>query len=197
MGYENDNGMLVWWLITGIVFSWCFLTAMPFFRKSKLEREKVAQLQRMEERKEELHEVKVEQERMKLRKLEKSLSKPVPDTDSSDGESSNKGGNKKQGKLQGTLIGFGQARYRFDKKKNKSFFVRLDINGKSKEVWGIELEKALLDADADKGDYITLERLERKNVQVQEKEYDGDGQFVGYVEKSASRQDWACSVIKN
>lgn len=89
------------------------------------------------------------------------------------------------------LLDHGSAPYQFNKDEAKSYFVKmLNHNGEEKTVWGVDLERALTESGADKGDLIDLKNLGKETVNV--KIVDENGQETW---KPTYRNTFAIEVV--
>ncbi|MEW9810177.1 MAG: LPD7 domain-containing protein (plasmid) [Candidatus Symbiodolus clandestinus] len=92
--------------------------------------------------------------------------------------------------LQGTLVDYGRANYRHDKKHDKSFFVKLSTKQGEKNIWGVDLERAIHESGVRRGDNVLLGFKGRKQVTVEQSKYDQKGSFIGRETVSAHRNEW-------
>lgn len=99
---------------------------------------------------------------------------------------------------QGVYIEAGAAKYNFDPKENDSFYVRYrDANtGEVKVRWGRGLQQALIDAKAQPGDTIRLERAGARAVQVQANLRDQQNRIVETKVIDAQRNEWKVEVVE-
>ena len=89
------------------------------------------------------------------------------------------------------LLEHGASPYQFDDKQSDSYYARvIDHVGKEKVIWGVDLECAFEDAEANAGEYITLENQGKKSVRVQTKDDDGKEVWI-----DAERNSYAVSVL--
>lgn len=92
--------------------------------------------------------------------------------------------------LSGKIVAHGEAPFNFDDKNDPSYFVRLEQDGATREVWGKGLKTAVGQADADVGDSVSLKRVHAEPVTVTEKIRDGDGKVIGEQKKAAKFNSW-------
>ena len=89
------------------------------------------------------------------------------------------------------LLEHGASPYQFDDKQSDSYYARvIDHAGKEKVIWGVDLERALESAQANAGEYITLENQGKKSVRVQTKDDDGKEVWI-----DAERNSYEVSVL--
>lgn len=68
----------------------------------------------------------------------------------------------------GRLVGYGAAIYPHDENKRKSYFVQIEqSNQQDRTLWGVDLERALQNAKAEKGDFIIAKNMGREAVTVE------------------------------
>lgn len=97
--------------------------------------------------------------------------------------------------FKGKLLEHGRANYDFDEKKDQSYFVKIETNNGTRMHWGIDLERAMEYASAKIGEVIELERLGKRPVTVQEKQFDQDGKFIGTTSVETERVEWKVNGI--
>jgi hypothetical protein len=92
----------------------------------------------------------------------------------------------------GRLIEHGQAPYRHDEKNSPSYFLRLKTPDGERELWGIDLERALKQSltKPKVGDEIGLRALRRDAVKVWGEERDADGEPIAQKRVEAHRNVW-------
>ncbi|MHB8225448.1 LPD7 domain-containing protein [Acidithiobacillus sp.] len=89
------------------------------------------------------------------------------------------------------LLEHGASPYQVDDKQSDSYYARvIDHAGKEKVIWGVDLERALESAQANAGEYITLENQGKKSVRVQTKDDDGKEVWI-----DAERNSYEVSVL--
>jgi len=96
----------------------------------------------------------------------------------------------KPGVISGKLLEHGPARFDFNDKNDPSYFVKVETPNGTKLHWGIDLQRAMGEAKAQIGEQVELERLGKKQVVVQEKQFDKSGAFTGMKEVDAERVAW-------
>ncbi|PHM20682.1 MAG: hypothetical protein CK604_07160 [Curvibacter sp. PD_MW3] len=91
------------------------------------------------------------------------------------------------------LLEYGPAPYQHKEGAKESFFARLRLaDGKETEVWGVDIQRALSEIDAHRGDLVTLERAGRQQVTIQERTAEGK-----QVEKQVHRNAWTAEKADN
>lgn len=92
----------------------------------------------------------------------------------------------------GRLVDHGAAPYLHDPHNDMSYFVRIETPNGEREVWGVDLQRALRESltRPQVGDEIGLRALRQDAVKVSRREYDGAGRVVGEKELGARRNAW-------
>lgn len=92
----------------------------------------------------------------------------------------------------GRLVDHGAAPYLHDPRNDRSYFVRIETPTGERDIWGVDLQRALKDAltRPQVGDEIGLRSLRQDAVKVSRREYDDNGRMVGEKELGASRNAW-------
>jgi len=92
----------------------------------------------------------------------------------------------------GRLADHGAAPYRHDPKNAMSYFVRLETSDGDREIWGVDLHRALKESltRPDIGDEVGLRAVRRDAVTLQEPTRDKDGKVVGNRPLTAHRNRW-------
>lgn len=98
--------------------------------------------------------------------------------------------------FKGVLLEHGRANYEFDKDKEPSYFVKIDTENGPKIHWGVDLARAVEHSGTKVGEVIELERLGRRPVIVQEKQFDADGKLIGYRSVETERVEWHVGGIE-
>lgn len=93
-------------------------------------------------------------------------------------------------KLSGKLLEHGSANYDFDKKNDKSYYVKLETAAGTKTHWGVDLERAMTESKTKVGDRIEIEGLGKQPVTVPVKQYDGSGKVIGVKDEEVFRNTW-------
>lgn len=96
----------------------------------------------------------------------------------------------------GKILDYGNAPYENDKKNENSFYVTLKTPEGEKQVWGVDLERAITDGKANKGDQVAIAYQGREAVTVPVKERDAKGELTGKtVEIVTNRNTWDVSRL--
>ncbi|MET0413021.1 MAG: LPD7 domain-containing protein [Polyangiaceae bacterium] len=96
---------------------------------------------------------------------------------------------------EGKLVEHGEAKYNFDKDEKPSYYVKVaEANGRERTYWGVGLQKAMIDAQAQPGDTIQLRVTESKGVVVEGNVRDADGKVVGRQTVDSHRNEWQATV---
>jgi hypothetical protein len=92
----------------------------------------------------------------------------------------------------GRLADHGAASYRHDPKNAMSYFVRLETTDGDREIWGVDLHRALRESltRPDIGDEVGLRAVRREAVTVKEPTRDNDGKVVGNRPLTVQRNRW-------
>ncbi len=92
----------------------------------------------------------------------------------------------------GRLADHGPASYRHDPKHAMSYFVRLETSDGEREIWGVDLHRALKESLTRPkiGDEVGLRAVRRDTVTLQEATRDKDGKIVGNRPLTAHRNRW-------
>lgn len=92
----------------------------------------------------------------------------------------------------GRLVDHGSAHYLHDPRNDMSYFVRIETPGGERDIWGIDLHRALNQAltRPQIGDEVGLRSLRQDAVKVSRREYDDEGHVVGKKELGAHRNAW-------
>jgi hypothetical protein len=96
----------------------------------------------------------------------------------------------------GKIIETGSAPYQHDALNDMSHYVKLRGPAGERTVWGLDLERALHQSQARKGDEIALTYQGMKMVQIMESVRDKDGNANGErIEKAVERNAWDISKL--
>lgn len=92
--------------------------------------------------------------------------------------------------ISGRLIDHGPARFRHNPQQSESYFVRLEIAGQEREIWGVDLERAFRESltRPANGDMIGLRTVGRERVTIRAPAR-GDGE-PEQNDKTAHRNRW-------
>ena len=95
-------------------------------------------------------------------------------------------------RLAGKLVEHGKAPYEHNPDNNGSYFVTLEnADGQQSTTWGVGLEKAIEESQAEAGQHVELENLGRKPVQVEKQIKDEKGNVTGTKTVNSYRNEWA------
>ena len=97
-----------------------------------------------------------------------------------------------RGPFTGRLVDHGRATYRHDPKEPMSYYVRLETERGDREIWGVDLERAVRDSLSRPtiGDEVTVRALGRDPVTVRAQQHDREGRVVGSEEIATHRNRW-------
>jgi len=92
----------------------------------------------------------------------------------------------------GRLADHGAAPYRHDPKNAMSYFVRLETADGDREIWGVDLHRALKESltRPEIGDEVGLRAVRRDAVTLKEPGRDNDGKVIGYRPLTVHRNRW-------
>jgi hypothetical protein len=92
----------------------------------------------------------------------------------------------------GRLLDHGRDTYRHDPREQSSYYVRLQTKEGEREVWGVDLERAVRDSlsNARTGDDVTVRAVSREPVTVPKRERDAAGRVIGATSVTTHRNDW-------
>ena len=93
----------------------------------------------------------------------------------------------------GLLVDHGRAAYKFEKGNDLSYFAVLKTRTGEQVVWGKGLEDAMVDRKP--GEQIVLQNIGRKDVIVQERVRDAQGQVVDVRPKDAQLNQWKAEPL--
>jgi hypothetical protein len=93
----------------------------------------------------------------------------------------------------GELVDHGRAAYKFEKDNDLSYFAVLKTRTGEQVVWGKGLEDAMVDRKP--GEQIVLQNIGRKDVIVQERVRDAQGQVVDVRPKDAQLNQWKAEPL--
>ena len=94
------------------------------------------------------------------------------------------------------LLAHGNAKYLYDDKNENSYYVRFLDKGTEKTVWGVDLERAITEANANIGDRLTIARDGQRTVTVNSPIHDELGKVIGTEQKEAKRNAWRIQAAK-
>lgn len=95
------------------------------------------------------------------------------------------------------LVAHGSAPYMHDKKNNKSYYViTRDNNDKEQTSWGVDLERAIEESGAKKGDKVQITNEGRTEVTVSVPVHDAEGNVIDHEDKQVFRNSWNVQTAK-
>lgn len=124
---------------------------------------------------------------------------PTSKTGATESSSTTKGKNEgakveaeeKVNKLAGKLVEHGAAPYEHKKDNKDNYYVTLEnADGKQSTTWGVDLQRAMAESEAQPGDHIELENLGRKAVTVEKDVKDETGKVVKKETINTFRNSW-------
>ncbi len=118
------------------------------------------------------------------------VSTSAPEETGSEVRRGTRGGPQRSRVYAGRLIEHGEAPYKFREDNESSYFVRLETADGPKDLWGVDLPRALNQAGVKEGDLIEVELTGRKSVAVKRPARDAEGHVLGEEEVSAHRNEW-------
>ena len=90
----------------------------------------------------------------------------------------------------GTILEHGKAPYGHDKKAEQSYVVKIATATGEKEVWGVDLARAMERSGANIGDAVALIQRAHERVTVPSPVKNEAGEVVGLARQSAKRNKW-------
>ena len=90
----------------------------------------------------------------------------------------------------GTLVEHGKAPYGHDVKAEQSYVVKVATAKGEKEVWGVDLARAMERSGAKPGDAVALVQRAHERVTVQSPVKNENGEVVGLAPQPATRNKW-------
>lgn len=97
--------------------------------------------------------------------------------------------------FRGKLMEHGRAPYDFDDKNDPNYYVKIETANGTKIHWGVDLGRAMENAASKIGDLIELERLGKRPVTVDEKQFNEAGQFIGTKPIEVERIEWSVNGV--
>lgn len=93
----------------------------------------------------------------------------------------------------GQLIEAGPAHYRFDTREGQSYFLRLRTEQGERTLWGVDLERALVESHSHPrvGDLVTVEQRGRQAVTLPIPQRGAQGEWVGQATVRTHRNSWS------
>ncbi|WP_175779712.1 LPD7 domain-containing protein [Burkholderia anthina] len=97
----------------------------------------------------------------------------------------------------GELLEHGDAPYQHNPARSDSYYVAFrDVEGVDQVVWGVDLERAVREANAKIGQHVTLENLGKRLVTVRMPILNDEGRVIGEEEKVVHRNTWQVEVVQ-
>ena len=90
----------------------------------------------------------------------------------------------------GRIVEHGKARYGHDEKAEQSYVVKVATAKGEKEVWGVDLARAMEQSGAKPGDAVALIQRAHERVTVQSPVKNEAGEVVGMAPQPAKRNKW-------
>lgn len=101
-------------------------------------------------------------------------------------------------RMAGRLVEHGHAPLKNAKEGKPSYFVQVqNADGQLKTFWGLDLERALTQSGAKKGDELVLHNLGRKAMQVDMPKVDDAGNITGLKKGISHRNQWEISATSS
>ncbi|RDV11121.1 hypothetical protein DXT99_25240 [Pontibacter diazotrophicus] len=94
------------------------------------------------------------------------------------------------GVTSGELLAHGAAPYNHDDNNNMSYYIRIKTAQGEKELWGVDLKRALEAGGAEIGQRIGIENLGQQAVSAVVKDFDEKGNVVGTKTVETHRNGW-------
>lgn len=97
----------------------------------------------------------------------------------------------RDGMITGTLLDHGPDHYKHDPNQGKSYFVKLEVDGKEVTKWGADFKRAFKESHSkpEIGDKIIMESVGQQNVNIGTTERDADGNEVE-GKKAVKKNTW-------
>jgi Large polyvalent protein-associated domain 7 len=95
----------------------------------------------------------------------------------------------------GTVVDHGAAPYRFEKDKDRSYYITLQTQNGAQTIWGKGLQQAVAAGQVQKGDEIVLRNAGQREVTVKEKVLDAAGTVTGLRDKPARLNEWTAQPL--
>ncbi|RQR43507.1 DNA primase [Burkholderia sp. Bp9131] len=97
----------------------------------------------------------------------------------------------------GELLEHGDAPYQHNPARSDSYYVVFrDVAGVDRVVWGVDLERAVREANAQIGQKVTLENLGKRLVTVRIPILNDEGRVIGEEEKAVHRNTWQVEIVQ-
>jgi putative DNA primase/helicase len=95
----------------------------------------------------------------------------------------------------GRLLDHGPARYQHDQDADPSYFVVLDTPRGEKTIWGVDLKRAIEEAQIERGADVLLSKVGHRDVTVPVLERTADGKPAGRSYVDTLRNDWDIQTV--
>lgn len=100
-------------------------------------------------------------------------------------------------RLAGKVIRHGGAPYDHIPDNKISYFVELEnSDGRTRTIWGIDLERVMNNAAVNKGDQVVLQNLGRRPVEVDQFIRDEAGKIISSEKIIAHRNEWEVEIVQ-
>lgn len=97
----------------------------------------------------------------------------------------------------GKITRFGDAPYQFDEQNKQSFFIELEKrNGEKKQIWGIDLQRAMEASGKKIGDEVQIKMTGKKAVSVEVPILDEQKNVTGTKWETTNRMEWEIGDFK-
>ncbi|MBC7602695.1 MAG: hypothetical protein H7255_08560 [Ramlibacter sp.] len=93
----------------------------------------------------------------------------------------------------GEIVDHGRAPYQFNKDKDESYYVTLKTRAGEQVIWGKGLAEAMQERSS--GEQVVLQNIGKRNVTVQERVHDAQGQVVGMRPKESQLNAWKSELL--
>ena len=93
----------------------------------------------------------------------------------------------------GEIVDHGRAPYQFKRDNDHSYYVTLMTRDREQVIWGKGLAEAMLERNA--GEQIVLQNIGKRDVTVQERVRDAQGQAIGLRPKESQLNAWKSELL--
>lgn len=93
----------------------------------------------------------------------------------------------------GEIVDHGRAPYKFDKENDESYYVTLRTRAGDQVIWGKGLAEAMQERSV--GEQVVLQNIGKRDVTVQERMRDAQGQVVGSRPKESQLNAWKAELL--
>jgi len=96
------------------------------------------------------------------------------------------------GIINGILLAHGSDHYKHDKNEKGSYYVKLDVDGQERTIWGVDLDRAVNESETNIaiGDDIKIKNIGQRDVTVMVDVLDDKKNKIGVEEKTVKRNSW-------